>query len=270
MLCLYDLQHLIIFYHFYIFLYFYSVSFIWFYAGLHMTWIGVGIVTPIDSLFYHRARVIFGTWMATVPGCDDHPTGLAQPAESACGFAAADQLWGRNCVTRGRNWKRIGFRIEVYSKIILKLDILYWTSKIIIWIISIIVRLHFSHNLLTFGLPTNEPTIFLWIDICERSPPNVSGKVVGGSSAQAKLRTTSQWRLNCNASKFQKRPQRSKGWSLPQILKDVVLMFWWMAFSLILCHVIVSILVAEDYSLSYPLKIHKKKSRGFSEEVLRA
>ena len=103
-----------------------------------MTWIGVGIVTPIDSLFYEGQGDFRRDLDGHRSGCDDHPTGLAQPAESACGFAAADQLWGRNCVARGRNC--VGASVSgsgEVSKIILKLDILYWTSKIIIWIISL-------------------------------------------------------------------------------------------------------------------------------------
>ena len=113
MLCLYDLQHLFF---------------------LPFLYISIFLQCILYLILRRSTHDLNGCWDGHRSGCDDHPTGLALPAESACGVAAADQLWGRTPSERGRNCgvASVSGSGEVYSKIILKLDILYWTSKIII------------------------------------------------------------------------------------------------------------------------------------------
>jgi hypothetical protein len=83
------------------------------------------------------------------------------------------------------------------------------------------VRLHFSHNLLTFGLPTKEPTIFLWIDICERKPPpNVSGKALAQLRQSSGLLPNGSSTALLPGSKFEaSKIKRMKS----QIVEDVLM-----------------------------------------------
>ena len=75
-----------------------AIAIIFYMSTVYLFFDSTQVYTPPDL------DIFGGTWMTRRSGRDYHPTGLAQPAESACGFAAADQLWRQKPSQKGTAW----------------------------------------------------------------------------------------------------------------------------------------------------------------------